>query len=68
MTSVSSDASAVALDLFRLDGKVALVTGASRGLGRGMALALASAGADVILHASEQPADSTAEEVQVIMT
>ena len=53
MTSVSSDASAVALDLFRLDGKVALVTGASRGLGRGMALALASAGADVILHASE---------------
>ena len=50
MTSVSSDASAVAararLDMFRLDGKVALVTGASRGLGRGMALALASAGAE----------------------
>ncbi len=66
MTSVSSDASAVALDLFRLDGKVALVTGASRGLGRGMALALASAGADVILHASEQPADSTAADVLAI--
>jgi len=29
------------LDLFRLDGKRALVTGASRGLGRAMALALA---------------------------
>jgi 2-deoxy-D-gluconate 3-dehydrogenase len=37
------------LDKFRLDGKVALVTGASRGLGAGMAGALAQAGADVIL-------------------
>ena len=35
------------LDLFRLDGKRALVTGASRGLGLSMALALAEAGADV---------------------
>jgi 2-deoxy-D-gluconate 3-dehydrogenase len=48
------------LDRFRLDGKVALVTGASRGLGAGMALALASAGADVVLHASEQAAAATA--------
>ena len=37
------------LDQFRLDGKVALVTGASRGLGQGYALALAEAGADVAL-------------------
>ena len=48
------------LDRFRLDGKVALVTGASRGLGAGMAVALAGAGADVVLHASTQPASATA--------
>jgi 2-dehydro-3-deoxy-D-gluconate 5-dehydrogenase len=36
--------------LFRLDGEVALVTGSSRGLGAAMAIALAEAGADVVLH------------------
>jgi 2-dehydro-3-deoxy-D-gluconate 5-dehydrogenase len=35
------------LDAFRLNGKVALVTGASRGLGQAMAVGLAEAGADV---------------------
>jgi 2-dehydro-3-deoxy-D-gluconate 5-dehydrogenase len=39
----------VILDSFRLDGQVALVTGAGRGLGQGAALALAEAGADVAL-------------------
>src|SRR5262249_15775119 len=37
-----------ALDLFKLDGKTALVTGCRRGIGKAMALALAEAGADII--------------------
>jgi 2-dehydro-3-deoxy-D-gluconate 5-dehydrogenase len=36
------------LDLFKLDGKTALVTGAKRGIGKAMAVALAEAGADII--------------------
>jgi 2-deoxy-D-gluconate 3-dehydrogenase len=35
------------LDSFKLDGKVALVTGAARGLGQAMAVGLAEAGADI---------------------
>ena len=35
------------LELFRLDGKTALVTGCRRGLGKAMAVALAEAGADI---------------------
>jgi NAD(P)-dependent dehydrogenase (short-subunit alcohol dehydrogenase family) len=39
------------LDRFSLSGKIALVTGASSGLGAGFAVALAEAGADVVLAA-----------------
>jgi 2-deoxy-D-gluconate 3-dehydrogenase len=37
------------LEMFRLDGQVAIITGASRGLGAAMAVALAEAGSDVAL-------------------
>jgi len=36
------------LDQFRLDGKIALVTGCRRGIGQAMAVALAEAGADIV--------------------
>jgi 2-dehydro-3-deoxy-D-gluconate 5-dehydrogenase len=47
-------------DLFRLDGKVALVTGAAAGIGAAIAEALAEAGADVACHGNSRPADATA--------
>lgn len=37
------------VDLFSLDGKVAAITGATRGIGRAMAIALAEAGSDIAL-------------------
>ena len=52
------------LDAFKLDGKVALVTGSERGLGRGMAVALAQAGADIVgvTHTAEAPETAAAIE------
>lgn len=53
------------LDYFKLDGKTAIVTGASRGLGRGMAVGLAEAGADLILVArSEEGLSETADMIE----
>jgi 2-deoxy-D-gluconate 3-dehydrogenase len=53
------------LDSFRLDGRVALVTGSTRGLGQGAALALAEAGADIAL-LDRTDATETAEQIRAL--
>ncbi|NIP14631.1 MAG: glucose 1-dehydrogenase [Pseudomonadales bacterium] len=51
-------------DKFRLDGQVAVVTGGGRGIGRGIALALADCGADVVVVARRQAdVDAVAQEI-----
>ncbi|MEP6901295.1 MAG: 2-dehydro-3-deoxy-D-gluconate 5-dehydrogenase KduD [Actinomycetota bacterium] len=53
------------LDKFKLDGKIALVTGASVGLGAAMAVALAEAGADVAAHCHHAgKADETCQKIE----
>lgn len=50
---------------FSLSGRTALVTGASRGIGRAIAVALAEAGADVVCHSTRTAGtDATAEAVR----
>jgi len=49
------------LDKFKLEGKVAIVTGASRGLGQGIAIGLAEAGADVAGLSRSSCAETAAE-------
>ena len=53
------------LDLFNLAGRTALVTGANTGLGQGIAIALAQAGADIVA-AGRSPADDTAAQVRAL--
>lgn len=52
------------LDFFRLDGKVAMVTGATKGLGQGYAVALAKAGADIFVPSYGTDWDETRELVE----
>jgi len=50
---------------FRLDGKVAVITGASKGLGRAMALGFAEAGADIVVSSRKiEPCEAVAAEVR----
>jgi 2-deoxy-D-gluconate 3-dehydrogenase len=49
--------------MFRLDGRVALVTGASAGLGAAIAVALADAGADVVCHGNTRTPEATSDAV-----
>jgi gluconate 5-dehydrogenase len=55
------------MELFRLDGKVAIVTGGSRGLGFWMAEGLAEAGADIVLCARKlEPCQEAAKAIREI--
>ena len=54
------------LDLFRLDGKTAIVTGGGRGLGRYMAEALSDAGANLVLCSRKlEPLEEVRDEIEV---
>jgi 7-alpha-hydroxysteroid dehydrogenase len=55
------------MDRFRLDDRVAVITGAGRGIGAGCALAYAEAGADVAITArTEEQLDAVAEQVRAL--
>src|SRR5690242_20712149 len=54
----------VILDQFRLDGRTALVTGASAGLGAAIAIALAQVGANVVCHGNSRSPQPTCNQIE----
>jgi 2-dehydro-3-deoxy-D-gluconate 5-dehydrogenase len=54
------------LDKFRLDGKIALITGSATGLGAAIAVALAEAGAAVACHGNRRPAEETSAGIRAL--
>jgi 7-alpha-hydroxysteroid dehydrogenase len=55
------------LDLFKLDNQVAVVTGAGKGIGKGIAISLAEAGADLVLASrNKKDLEAVQEEIEKI--
>lgn len=63
--SVSASHLAAPFNPFNLQGRVAMVTGCNTGIGAGIALALAQAGADIV-GVNRSPATNTAQQVQAL--
>jgi 2-deoxy-D-gluconate 3-dehydrogenase len=64
MSTGRASTGAIEASPFSLSGQVALVTGASAGIGAALAVALARAGADVVCHGNTRAADETVERVR----
>lgn len=61
---MSNDLNKFSMDFFRLDGKVAIVTGGNTGLGQAYAVALAKAGADLVIPTYDNNWDETRELIE----
>src|SRR3954447_9870578 len=63
---MTSELSSFSLDFFKLNGKVAIVTGGNTGLGQGFAVALAKAGADLFVVTHGNNWDETKELIEQV--